>query len=191
MSMRLGRLAAVLLAALLVAMLTTSARAADDPRWVFYTKDKHDYTSPWFNGEHRIMVPFGCTVAPYYSPDPRCQDDNGFHHGIDIAMPCGTKLFAAVRVRVMPHDSLGPAYGDNPVLLRNRKLGFDLVIGHTHKVYVSPGDMVPKGTMFARANDRGAPDGCHLHFEKRAVGGGLSTAVAPRPLLQLTRVKAG
>ncbi len=40
--------------------------------------------------------------------------------------------------------------------------------------------------MFARANDRGAPDGCHLHFEKRAVGGGLSTAVKPRELLALT-----
>ena len=25
----------------------------------------------------------------------------------------------------------------------------------------------------ARANDSGAPDGCHLHFEKRALRGGL------------------
>ena len=187
--MRLGRLAAALLALALVATLTTAlttAADARDSRWVFYTKDKTYYTSPWFQGAHRIMIPFGCTRAPYYSPDPRCRDDRGFHHGIDVAMPCGTPLYARVRLRVMPNDSLGSAYGDNPVLLRNRKRGFDLVIGHTRKVYVRPGDMVKRGTMFARANDRGAPDGCHLHFEKRAVGGGLSTAVKPRTLLALT-----
>ena len=51
---------------------------------------------------------------------------------------------------------------------------------------MSEGQRVRRGTMFARANDRGAPDGCHLHFEKRAVSGGLSTAVKPRELLQLT-----
>lgn len=183
--MRLGRLAALALALALVAGLTGAA-SARDPRWVFYSQDKTYYTSPWFQGAHRIMIPFGCTSAPYYSPDSRCRDDRGFHHGIDIAMPCGTPLYAGVRVRVLRPDSLGPAYGDNPVLLRNRKKGFDLVIGHTRKVYVQPGDTVSKGTMFARANDRGAPDGCHLHFEKRAVGGGLSTAVKPRELLALT-----
>lgn len=183
--MRFGRVAAAVLALVLACSLAAPADAGD-PRWVFYTRDKTYYTSPWFQGAHRIMIPFGCTRAPYYSPDPRCEHDRGFHHGIDVAMPCGTPLYAGVRVRVMPHDSLGPAYGDNPVLLRNRKRGFDLVIGHTRRVYVRPGDMVRRGTMFARANDRGAPDGCHLHFEKRAVGGGLSTAVRPRGLLALT-----
>ena len=192
--MRLGRIAALALALALVPAFVSAltGAASADPRWVFYTKDKTHYTSPWFKGAHRIMIPFGCTRAPYYSPDPRCRDDRGFHHGLDIAMPCGTPLYAGVRVRVMRPDSLGPAYGDNPVLLRNRKQGFDLVIGHTRKVYVQPGDMLKKGTLFARANDRGAPDGCHLHFEKRAVGGGLSTAVKPRELLALTpRKKSG
>lgn len=159
---------------------------ADDPRWVFYTKDKRDYTSPWFKGAHRMMIPFGCTAAPYYSPDPRCADDNGFHHGADIAMPCGTPLYARFRAHVKSNASLGPAYGDNPVLLRNYRLGWDVVIGHTQKVYVKPGDIVRKGRMFARANDQGAPDGCHLHFEQRAVRGSLSTAVKPRELLGLT-----
>jgi murein DD-endopeptidase MepM/ murein hydrolase activator NlpD len=183
--MRFGRIAAVLLAVVLVGSLTTSA-SAGDPRWVFYTKDKTYYTSPWFKGAHRIMIPFGCTAAPYYSPDPRCQDDRGFHHGIDVAMPCGTMLFAAVPFRVMSNDSLGPAYGERPLLLRNRIKGFDLVIGHTRKVYVKEGERVKRGTVFARANDSGAPDGCHLHFEKRTVRGGLSTAMKPRDLLQLT-----
>ena len=184
--MRLGRLAAALLTIGLVLGLAPAADAGGDPRWVFYTKDKTRYTSPWFDGGHRIMIPFGCTSAPYYSPDPRCTDDRGFHHGMDIAMACGTPLYARFRVRVVSNDSLGTAYGDNPVLLRNRKKHFDLVIGHTAKVYFREGQVVRKGEMFARANDQGAPDGCHLHFEKRAVGGGLSTAVWPRDLLKLT-----
>jgi murein DD-endopeptidase MepM/ murein hydrolase activator NlpD len=188
--MRLGRIAAVLVAVLMVGSLTAPAHGAD-PRWVFYTKDRTHYTSPWFQGAHRIMVPFGCTTAPYYSPDPRCRDGRGFHHGLDIAMPCGTKLFAAVRFRVVSNDSLGPAYGRHPLLLRNRKRGFDLVIGHARKVYVEQGQRVKRGTLFARANDSGAPDGCHLHFEKRAVRGGLSTAVKPRKLLRLTPREKG
>jgi murein DD-endopeptidase MepM/ murein hydrolase activator NlpD len=181
----------VLVALAAVLGLGVPPAQAMDPDWVFYSSDKHHYTSPWFAGAHRIMVPFGCTVAPYYSPDPRCRDDRGFHHGIDIAMPCGTKLFAAVRLRVMPNDSLGPAYGRHPLLLRNRARGFDVVVGHARKVYVDVGERVKKGTVFARANASGAPDGCHLHFEKRAVGGGLSTAVKPRELLQLTPREAG
>ena len=65
------------------------------------------------------MIPFGCTRAPYYSPDPRCSNDRGFHHGIDIAMPCGTKLRSDRRAWVVSNDSLGSAYGVNPLLLRN------------------------------------------------------------------------
>ena len=67
----------------LVAVLTVTAPPAGalDPDWVFYTSDKHHYTSPWYAGAHRIMVPFGCTTAPYYDHDPRCPGEQGFHHG--------------------------------------------------------------------------------------------------------------
>ena len=180
----LTRLVATLV--LLLGVAIVPAQAEPDPRWRFYTSDRTWYTSPWFAGQHRIMVPFGCTSAPYYDPDPRCRHHHGFHHGIDIAMECGTKLFAARRVRVVSNDSLGPAYGTNPLLLRSRKLGFDLVIAHTRRVFVQQGDRVRAGTLIAYASDNGAPDGCHLHFEKRAVEGGLDTATKPRRLLALT-----
>ncbi len=88
-----ARVLAVVLASLLLASVPAGSAQAD-PRWVFYSKDKHQYDSPWFAGEHRIMIPFGCTRAPYYSPDPRCRNNHGFHHGIDIAMPCGTRLLS-------------------------------------------------------------------------------------------------
>lgn len=188
--MRLGRpLLAVLLGLVLVGSLTPAAHA--DPRWEFYTSDRTRYESPWFQGAHRIMIRFGCTAAPYYSPDPRCQAGRGFHHGLDVAMPCGTPLYAGRRFRVVSNDALGAAYGVHPLLLRNRRLGWDLVIGHTRRVYVREGQVVRRGAMFARAGDSGAPDGCHLHFERRAVGGGLSTAVQPRSLLALEPGRAG
>ena len=177
----LGLLAA---AAVLLGTAVPPASAMD-PDWVFYTDDTTHYTSPWYAGAHRIMVPFGCTEAPYYSHDPRCPGVEGFHHGIDIAMPCGTRLYAGRRAKVVDNATLGAAYGDNPVLLRNRKLGWDLVIGHTRQVFVEPGDTVHRGDVFARASDSGAPDGCHLHSEVRSVEGGLDTARRPRPLLGL------
>lgn len=181
------RLIPALLVWPLLLALGVAPPASADPRWEFHTADRHAYTSPWYAGAHRIMIPFGCTDAPYYSPDPRCRAGRGFHHGLDVAMPCGTRLYAARRVRVVDPGSLGPAYGEHPLLLRSRRLGFDLVVGHTRRVYVRPGAVVRRGTLIARASDDGAPDGCHLHFEQRAVGGGLSTAVAPRALLGLER----
>src|SRR6478736_1821364 len=95
-------LAAVL--ALVVGVLPGAFSPADakpDPRWHFYTRDRTRYTSPWYAGARRIMVPYGCTRAPYYDPDPRCRHQHGFHHGIDIAMPCGTPLYAGRRGSVL------------------------------------------------------------------------------------------
>ena len=48
---------------LLAVLAPESAVAEPDPRWVFYTDDKTWYSSPWFGGKHRIMIPFGCTPA--------------------------------------------------------------------------------------------------------------------------------
>jgi murein DD-endopeptidase MepM/ murein hydrolase activator NlpD len=156
----------------------------------FYAKDTRLYTSVWFAGRHRKMVPFGCTTAPFYDPDPRCADGRGFHHGIDIAMPCGTPLTAGVSgVVVDPRGpgELGPAYGPHAFRIRNESLGVDIIIGHTRKVFVDPGDRVTKHESIALASDAGAPDGCHLHFEVRPIAGSYTSAIDPLPLLQLER----
>lgn len=99
--------------------------------------------------------------------------------------PCGTRLYSDRYAWVVSNDALGPAYGSNPVRLRNFDQEWDLVIGHTRKVFVEPGDRIKPGMKIARASDDGAPDGCHLHFEKRALKGGLSTATKPRRMLEL------
>lgn len=161
-----------------------------DPRNRFYTKDKTAYASPWFEGRHRLMIDFGCVDAPYYSPDPRCEDGAGFHHGIDVAMPCGTPIKAGRGGTVVSPGapgSLGDAYGSTGFRLRTANGKRDIVIGHAKRVLVEPGDRVKKGQRIALAGARGAPDGCHLHFEVRAADGSLDSARDPRPQLDLKR----
>ena len=156
----------------------------------FWVTDTHRYTSPWYGGAHRKMIGYGCTRAPYYDPDPRCAHDRGFHHGLDIAMPCGTRLFAGFRGWVVAPSSagsLGPAYGSQAFRIRNHRRDVDVVIGHARRVYVEPGDRVRKGQLIAHASDAGAPDGCHLHFEVRLLGGGYQDALRPHEFLSLSR----
>jgi hypothetical protein len=165
-------------------------REAESSGRRFWVHDKHRYTSPWYAGARRKMVAFGCTRAPYYDPDPRCAKRHGYHHGLDLAMPCGTPLYAAYRTRVVDPSSsgsLGSAYGAWAFRLRSRHLHKDFVIGHVRRVFVEPGELVRRGQLIARASDAGAPDGCHLHFEVRPPGGGYQSAVRPDRFLRLTR----
>lgn len=166
---------------------TSSTRSAGGPRR-FWVKDKRRYRSPWYDGARRRMINFGCTRAPYYSPDPRCTRNRGFHHGLDMAMPCGTTLFSGLRGRVVDPSSagsLGTAYGRNAFRIRNHRFRVDIVIGHTRKVFVRPGQRVRRGQRIARASDMGAPDGCHLHFEVRPRRGSVTQAINPRPRIKL------
>ena len=158
-----------------------------DPRWRFYTDDKAWHTSPWFAGSHRVMIGYGCNTAPWYSHDSRCPGREGFHHGIDVAMPCGTALFSAVDGVVVDPSSAGSpgsAYGVHPFRIRSGD--HDILIAHAIHVFVRPGQQVRPGQRIALAGDSGAPDGCHLHFEVRRAGGGLSTATDPSLLLRLS-----
>jgi murein DD-endopeptidase MepM/ murein hydrolase activator NlpD len=133
------------------------------------------------------MVEYGCTPAPYYDPDPRCPDRHGFHHGVDIAMPCGTPILSGVRGRIIRPKSPGapgPAYGSTAFRIRT-PAGRDVLVGHARRVFVRPGDVVRRGELIALAGSRGAPDGCHLHLEVRRRGGGVAEAVNPMRLAAL------
>lgn len=165
------------------AVVSPAAATEDDPRWVFYSRDTTAYTSPWWDGAHRTMIGYGCTRAPYYAPDSRCGGGHGFHHGIDIAMPCGTPIRAGRAGRVVSSSGYGPAYGVRPLVVRNKRLGVDILIAHARRTHVAVGDRVRRGMLLARASDSAAPDGCHLHFEVRTAGGGLDDARRPVALL--------
>jgi murein DD-endopeptidase MepM/ murein hydrolase activator NlpD len=174
-----------------VDLSTPAGAATPDKIRRFWVKDKHFYRSRWYDGHHRKMIAFGCTKAPYYDPSPLCPGHLGFHHGLDLAMKCGTRLFAGLRGTVVRPDapgSLGSAYGPYAFRVRNHRLDLDFVIGHVKKVYVTPGDHVVRGELIARASDQAAPDGCHLHFEARPQGTSYDRAVKPNHYLHLRRV---
>lgn len=159
-----------------------------DPRWQFFTDDTSAYTSPWFPGRRRLMIDYGCTDAPFYDPSPRCTGGEGFHHGVDVALPCDTPLTAGRSGTVLPRDAPGApgtAYGDAP--LRIRVGDHDILIGHARAVAVGPGERVEVGQRVALASDSGAPDGCHLHFEVRPAGSDYLAAVDPARWLALRR----
>ncbi len=148
----------------------------------FWTTDRRCYTSRWFAGAHRRMIPYGCTSAPWYAPSPRCSGRKGFHHGLDLAMPKGTRVYAGVAGRVVTRG-IGSAYGDRAVIIRSR--GRDVLLGHLSRRVVSHGDRVRKGDLVGRSGARGAPDGPHLHVEVRPARGSYRDAVSPRRVLRL------
>ena len=156
-----------------------------DPDTV-YTGDHRYYSSPWYAGAWQEMIPFGCTRAPYYARDWSCPRARpGKHHGIDMFMPCGTRIRSAVKGRVV-QANVGPAYGRYALKIRSD--GFDYVIGHARRLLVEAGDRVRPGQVVARSGKLAAPDGCHLHFEKRPAGTGYLSAVDPERSLRRTVV---
>jgi len=152
----------------------------------FWTSDTRCYTSRWFAGAHRRMIPFGCTRAPWYPPSRRCAGGKGFHHGLDIDMPRGTPVYAGVSGRVVTRG-LGSAYGSRAVVIRSR--GRDVLLGHLRSRRVKHGERVRRGDLVGRSGARGAPDGPHLHLEVRPARGSYRTAVSPRRTVGLTAVR--
>lgn len=166
----------------------TPPPVAFDPRNKFFDPDEPLRTSPWFERRGRVMIGFGCTDAPWYDASPKCSGGAGFHHGIDVAVPCGTPLRSAVSGTVVGPgrgSGLGTAYGSKAFLIRDRAAGRDVIVGHAEKVLVAPGATVQPGEQIALAGANGAPDGCHLHLEVRPVGGSVSSAVDPAEQLRL------
>jgi murein DD-endopeptidase MepM/ murein hydrolase activator NlpD len=163
-----------------------AAPPSPDPDDV-YTNDHRYYASPWYDGAWQEMIPFGCTRAPYYPRNGSCPRARpGKHHGIDMYMPCGTKLRSAVKGRVVREPNLGPAYGRYGLKIRSGR--FDYVIGHARRLLVDPGERVRPGEVVARSGKLAAPDGCHLHFEERPAGAGYTAAVNPERSLRRTAV---
>jgi murein DD-endopeptidase MepM/ murein hydrolase activator NlpD len=163
-------------------------RPPSPPKEVTFTTDHHYYSSPWYDGAWQEMIPFGCSKAPYYPRDYSCpRAKPGKHHGIDTFMTCGTTLRSAVAGVVVRHPGLGPAYGKYGLMIRARR--FDFVIGHARRLLVAPGQRVRPGQVIALSGKRAAPDGCHLHFEKRPHGGAYTSAVNPLKSLRRTIVR--
>ncbi len=86
------------------------------------------------------------------------------HEGIDIAVPIGTKIKAALAGKVIFADSRG---GYGLVVIIQHKDNWITVYAHNSKLLVSQGQNVKKGEVIALSGKTGRATGPHLHFEIR------------------------
>lgn len=103
------------------------------------------------------------------------------HHGIDIAAPLGTPLFATHDAVVTQVQHSNTGYGNMIRLGYNNwsndlvahtdpSLGFDgrrveVLYGHLDVIYVSQGQVVREGDLIGRVGTSGDSTGPHLHIE--------------------------
>ena len=93
---------------------------------------------------------------------------SGYHTGIDIGVPIGTRLFSPFRGVVVQAGWNG-GYG-NSVTIRLDD-GKILLLGHLSAVAVRPGQRVDAGTFLGLSGNTGYSTGPHVHLEMRDASG--------------------
>ena len=117
----------------------------------------------WPTSSHRINSPYG----------PRW---GGFHTGIDIWCPEGTR-FAAAKSGVVIAAEWGGGYGNMTIV--DHGGGYSSLYAHQSHIGVHKGQHVRRGQIIGRCGSTGNSTGAHLHFEIRING----QYVNPRPYL--------
>jgi hypothetical protein len=101
----------------------------------------------------------------------------GFHTGIDIAVPEGSPVTATADGVV---SSAGEEGGYGLAVHIDHGAGVETLYGHNSMLLVSPGQRVRAGQVIALSGNTGHSTGPHLHFEVRIDG----RPVDPTPYLQ-------
>lgn len=110
-------------------------------------------------------APEGMVTAMFGAQDNSLWSSSGGKHtGMDIAMPVGSPVDAAMD-GVVSSINAGPEYGTSIVL--DHANGYQTVYGHLSERLVNLGDKVSKGQRIARSGDSGNSTGPHLHYEVR------------------------
>lgn len=91
----------------------------------------------------------------------------GMHKGIDIAVPLGTKIGAAMNGEV---EFAGVQEGYGNVIILKHSGGFETVYGHCSSIEVNKGDIVDTSKEIGKAGSTGRSTGPHIHFEVRYNG---------------------
>jgi len=86
------------------------------------------------------------------------------HHGVDIAAPRGTKVYAASGGLVRKAEFLE---GWGNLIVIEHSNGFTTHYAHLEGFRVEAGDKVAKGETVATVGSTGKSTGPHLHFEVR------------------------
>ncbi len=100
----------------------------------------------------------------------------GFHAGVDIAVPEGTPVMASADGVVVAAGE----HGDYGMTVRiSHGAGMETLYGHNSLLLVEPGERVRAGQVIALSGNTGHSTGPHLHFEVRIDG----RPVDPAPYL--------
>lgn len=116
------------------------------------------------NGKFLFPLPSGRISSGYG------RRGRGFHHGMDICAPKGTKIYAsadgvATHVGQTPY---GGGYGGYGLCVHlSHENGFSTLYGHMNKVYVTTGQRVTKGQIIGEVGRTGDAGVNHLHWEVR------------------------
>ena len=147
-------------------------------KFLFFLGDNfHSLERAYFlNILFRFPLPFGKLTSRYGFRTHPFTGHPQFHHGIDIAAPEGTDVFAA-------RDGIIGEVGNDPVLGNYIQVihegGYQTVYGHLRVIHVSLKQKVSSGMIIGEVGITGMSTGPHLHFEIRRKG----TAHDPVPLL--------
>jgi murein DD-endopeptidase MepM/ murein hydrolase activator NlpD len=87
------------------------------------------------------------------------------HHGVDLAVPEGTSVVAALGGVVVYAGSLVDGYGETLMIRHIR--GYSTVYAHCSQLLVPVGERVIAGQRIALSGETGRASAPHLHFEVR------------------------
>ena len=93
---------------------------------------------------------------------------SGFHTGLDIAQPIGTKIKAAAAGTVEYAGWSSSGYGIYVIISHGN--GIETLYAHCKEVYVKVGQQVSQGQVIAAIGMTGNTTGPHVHFEVRING---------------------
>jgi murein DD-endopeptidase MepM/ murein hydrolase activator NlpD len=98
----------------------------------------------------------------------------GYHIGLDVAVPFGTKIYAAQDGEVT-QSGPSPYFRPNPIWVKEKD-DQTAIYGHLSKNFVTTGQKVKKGQLIGLSGEQDPQTGPHIHFELRNADG---TAVNP------------
>jgi len=121
----------------------------------------------FLNTLFRFPLPSGVVTSSYGMRINPFTRRKHFHHGVDIAAPQATEVYAAANGTVLitgTDDTLG-----NYIAVTHRG-DFTTIYGHLQETYVIAGQKVQSGAIIGAVGSTGLSTGPHLHFEIRNAG---------------------
>lgn len=127
-------------------------------RWQWPVEQDFKVSSPW----GRRVDPFSLkSKEGAGGPKPRFS----MHHGIDLAVPVGTPVYAARDGEVI--EVSRSRYGHGNMIKLRHEDGWCTVYSHNSELLKKEGDLIKQGDLIALSGNSGRSTGPHLHFEVR------------------------